>query len=134
MSVRLLSVCLPLQHHIQSGALEQGFSLLLQHIPQVSSRSAGLSSACVRPWLSLLVAAAAEQQTELHSQVTEVLGQWAEGHTQTIDTAWVSQPQRGQVGCCRAQCFLLYVRVCVCGVCMCIRHSKIYQHMRIQQA
>jgi hypothetical protein len=79
-----------LQHHIQAGALEQGFSLLLQHLPQISSSSTSLASACVRPWLALLVAAAAAGNADLHSQVAEVIGQWAETHTQAIDTAWVS--------------------------------------------
>lgn len=88
-----------LQHHIQAGDLEQGFSLLLQHLPQVSSSSSpDISAACVRPWLSLLVAAATAGQTELHSQVVEVMRHWAEGHTQTIDTAWVSLAQ--DYGCC----------------------------------
>ena len=81
------------QHHIQQGSLEAGFSLLLQHLPHISNSSssaAGLSAACVGPWLSLLVAAAAAGQAALHAQVSEVLGQWAQGHAQHIDMAWVS--------------------------------------------
>lgn len=79
--------CCVLQHHIQAGALEQGFSLLLEALPRDSS---GGSSAWVRPWLSLLVAAAAAGQVEMYSNVCEVMDQWAQGHTQTIDMAWVS--------------------------------------------
>lgn len=41
-------------------------------------------------WLSLLVAAAAAGQAALQDQVAEVMGQWAQGHTQALDMAWVS--------------------------------------------
>jgi hypothetical protein len=86
----MLCYCnLLLQHQIQAGGLEQGFSLLLQHLPEISSSSTTLAAACIKPWLALLVAAAAGGHADLHSQVAEVMGQWAEGHTQAIDTAWV---------------------------------------------
>lgn len=78
-----------MQHHVHAGALEQAFSLLLQHLPQITSSSPGLAAACVGLWLSLLVAAAAGQGA-LQDQVAEVMGQWAQGHTETLDTAWVS--------------------------------------------
>jgi hypothetical protein len=80
-----------LQHHIQAGALEQGFSLLLEALPQAAQGGPAASAATwVQPWLSLLVAAAAAGQAEMYSNVCEVMDEWAQGHTQTIDMAWVS--------------------------------------------
>jgi hypothetical protein len=78
------------QHHLHQGALEDAFALLLQDLPAISSSSPSLASACTRPWLSLMVAAAAAGSAELQDQVAEVMRQCAEGQQQHVDMAWVS--------------------------------------------
>jgi hypothetical protein len=82
------------QHQLQQGALEESFSLLLHHLPGITTSSPHLSQACTQPWLSLLVAAAAAGAAPLQQQVAEVMQQCAEGQQQHIDMAWVSA-----VGC-----------------------------------
>lgn len=79
-----------LQHHLQSGALEGGFSLLLQHLPQISCSNAALAQAGMKLWLSLLVAAAAAGQHDVQAQVEEVMRQAAHEAMSLLDWAWVS--------------------------------------------
>lgn len=84
--------CQTAQHHLQSGGLEAAFNLLRQHLPPIMSSSTGLAQACVRAWLSLLVAAAnAPGYQELQTQVEGVLRQSAQGASDHLEMAWVGR-------------------------------------------
>ncbi|KAF6252995.1 hypothetical protein COO60DRAFT_1704042 [Scenedesmus sp. NREL 46B-D3] len=88
-SAKLHAVMALLQHQLSRGALEAAFSLLLQHMPQLTASSPGLADACTRAWLALAVAAAAAGEHDLQTQVVDVMRQAAAAQLQHVDMAWV---------------------------------------------
>jgi hypothetical protein len=97
------------QFYLQRGAsgLESGFSLLLQHLPQLSSSHKDLAAGAVKAWLSLAVAAAAASQQQLKEQVVDVLRQFISPLHRHLDIAWVSKLICGGAAlCCRVSKWL----------------------------
>lgn len=81
-----------MQHHISSGALEAGSNLLVHHLPPIMHSSPHLASACMRAWLSLVVAAAAAGLQDQKQQAVQHMRQAASGVMSQVDWAWVSCP------------------------------------------